>query len=130
LSHTFGSLASDHASIVQVQNWMGHADIKTLVRDLCHKSRAEDPARLPPVASRDPDDDYLLALAINRHAYLVTGDQDLIALSDDLPILTPAQFHAGIAVWARPRPNNIVSSATLLRAKQPRASALARGRPA
>jgi predicted nucleic acid-binding protein len=44
------------------------------------------------VSSRDPDDDYLIALAINRRGYLVTGDQDLLVLSDDLPILTPAQF--------------------------------------
>ena len=46
----------------------------------------------PPVSSRDPDDDYLLALAIDRRAYLITGDQDLLVLSNDLPILTPAQF--------------------------------------
>lgn len=50
------------------------------------------PAGPPPVGSRDPDDDYLLALAISRRAYLVTGDQDLLVLSDDFPILTPAQF--------------------------------------
>jgi putative PIN family toxin of toxin-antitoxin system len=60
------------------------------VRD--HASVAEDPAGPPPVSSRDPGDDYLLALAINRRAYLVTGDQDLLVLSNDLPILTPAQF--------------------------------------
>lgn len=57
-----------------------------------HATLAEDPASPPPVASRDPGDDYLLALAIGRRAYLVTGDQDLLVLSDDLPILTPAQF--------------------------------------
>ena len=62
------------------------------IRD--HASVAEDPTDLPPVSSRDPDDDYLLALAINRRAYLVTGDQDLLVLSSDLPILTPAQFAA------------------------------------
>lgn len=60
------------------------------VRD--HGSLAEDPASPPSVGSRDRDDDYLLALAINRRAYLVTGDKDLLVLSDDLPILTPAQF--------------------------------------
>ena len=60
------------------------------VRD--HGTVAEDPASPPPVGSRDPDDDYLLALAINRRAYLVTGDKDLLILSDNLPILTPAQF--------------------------------------
>jgi predicted nucleic acid-binding protein len=48
----------------------------------------------PPVGSRDPDDDYLLALAIDRRAYLVTGDQDLLVLNADLPILTPVQFAA------------------------------------
>jgi len=45
LRHTFGSLAINHASIVQVQNWMGHADIKTTMRYLHHKSRADE-ARL------------------------------------------------------------------------------------
>jgi putative PIN family toxin of toxin-antitoxin system len=60
------------------------------VRD--HGTLAEDPASPPSVGSRDPGDDYLLALAISRRAYLVTGDQDLLVLSDDLPILSPAQF--------------------------------------
>jgi uncharacterized protein len=60
------------------------------VRD--HGTLAEDPASPPPLGSRDPDDDYLLALAIDRRAYLVTGDQDLLVLGNDLPILTPAQF--------------------------------------
>ena len=45
LRHTFGSLAINSASIVQVQAWMGHADIKTTMRYLHHKSRADD-ARL------------------------------------------------------------------------------------
>ena len=60
------------------------------VRD--HGSFAEDPVGPPPVACRDPDDDYLLALAFDRSAYLVTGDRDLLVLSADFPILTPAQF--------------------------------------
>ena len=59
------------------------------IRD--HGTVAEDPESPPPVSSRDPDDDYLLALAIDRRAYLVTGDQDLLVLSNDLPIFTPAQ---------------------------------------
>jgi uncharacterized protein len=57
-----------------------------------HGTLAEDPTTPPPVRSRDPDDDYLLALAISQRAYLVIGDQDLLVLSGDLPILTPAQF--------------------------------------
>lgn len=60
------------------------------VRD--HGPLADDPTSPPAVSSRDPDDDYLLALAIERRAYLITGDQDLLVLRSDLPILTPAQF--------------------------------------
>ena len=60
------------------------------VRD--HSTNAEDPSGPLPVRSPDPDDDYLLALAIDRRALLVTGDQHLLGLSDDLPILTPAAF--------------------------------------
>ncbi len=47
LRHTFGSLAINVASIVQVQAWMGHADIKTTMRYLHHKSRADDAQRCP-----------------------------------------------------------------------------------
>jgi integrase len=42
LRHTFGSLAINVASIVQVQAWLGHADVKTTMRYLHHKSRAGD----------------------------------------------------------------------------------------
>lgn len=47
LRHTFGSLAVDgSASLVQVQAWMGHADVKTTMRYLHSKSRTEDAALL------------------------------------------------------------------------------------
>lgn len=42
LRHTFGSLAINRASIVQVQSWMGHADVDTTMRYLHHKSRADE----------------------------------------------------------------------------------------
>jgi uncharacterized protein len=57
-----------------------------------HGTLAEDPAEPPPMRSPDPDDDYLVALAVSRRAFLVTGDQHLLGLRADLPILTPAQF--------------------------------------
>lgn len=62
------------------------------VRD--HATFAENPAGPPAITSPDPDDDYLLALAIDRRAFLVTGDQHLLRMSSDLPILTPAGFLA------------------------------------
>jgi hypothetical protein len=55
---------------------------------------AEDAPDPVPVQSPDPDDDYLLALAISRRAFLVTGEQHLLGLRDDLPILPPAEFLA------------------------------------
>lgn len=44
--------------------------------------------------SRDPTDDYLLALArFAGAAYLVSGDKDLTVLKDVVPpVLTPAAF--------------------------------------
>lgn len=42
LRHTFASVAINVASITQVQAWMGHTDVKTTMRYLHHKSRAED----------------------------------------------------------------------------------------
>jgi integrase len=42
LRHVYGSLAINRASIVQVQAWMGHADVRTTMRYLHHKSHEED----------------------------------------------------------------------------------------
>jgi len=50
----------------------------------------EDPATSPR-RSRDPGDDYLLALAEAGAAALPTGDQDLLDLKD-VPVLSPAAF--------------------------------------
>ena len=57
-----------------------------------HGTVAEDPVDPPPVTSPDPDDDYLLALAVKERAYLVTGDHHLLGVSDELPIHQPAEF--------------------------------------
>jgi len=50
-----------------------------------------------PAVTRDPKDDYLLAYALVGAAdYLVTGDDDLLNLTEQIPdlyILSPRQFH-------------------------------------
>ena len=46
----------------------------------------------PPHVSRDPGDDYLVALATSSAAILVTGDRDLLSLAPKLPIQAPADF--------------------------------------
>lgn len=52
----------------------------------------DDPADPPSTASRDPDDDYLVALGEQAKAVIVTGDHDLVALKGNLPIYTPSEF--------------------------------------
>jgi integrase len=49
LRHTFGTLAIQRASILQVQDLLGHADIKTTQVYLRCRSRAQDAAMLSEV---------------------------------------------------------------------------------
>jgi putative PIN family toxin of toxin-antitoxin system len=55
---------------------------------------APDPEGTPEISARDPDDDYLLALAQSAQVdVLISGDRDLLDLPDQQPpIETPAQF--------------------------------------
>jgi uncharacterized protein len=48
-------------------------------------------AASPPRISRDPGDDYLLALARSNAAVLVSGDQDLLEVND-APVESPRSF--------------------------------------
>jgi putative PIN family toxin of toxin-antitoxin system len=43
---------------------------------------------------RDPDDNFVLELAVSGGATIISGDSDLLTLSryDSIPIRTPAQF--------------------------------------
>jgi uncharacterized protein len=45
-----------------------------------------------PVRSADEGDDYLIALAATNDALLISGDKHVLALADELPILSPARF--------------------------------------
>jgi putative PIN family toxin of toxin-antitoxin system len=70
-------------------------DISDLIELLTSRAIVT-PGRLtiPPV-SRDPEDDQILACAIEGHAdYVVTGDQDLLSLERyrEIPIISPAAF--------------------------------------
>jgi putative PIN family toxin of toxin-antitoxin system len=53
-----------------------------------------DPDGPPEVRSPDPDDDYLIALASVSRSVLVSGDGDLMGLSDQIPVYSPADFIA------------------------------------
>lgn len=76
---------------------LSHQDIAEVIRLL--ESRAVVvPGRLQiSPSARDPEDDHVLACALEGHAdYVVTGDQDLLILEryQDIPIATPASFAA------------------------------------
>lgn len=55
-------------------------------------SVATDRDESPLVRSADPGDDYLLILAASERAALVSGDKHLLALAEDLPVFSPADF--------------------------------------
>ena len=52
----------------------------------------EDPEEAPSVASTDPHDDYLIALAEHSRSVLVSGDYDLLDLADRIPVYSPREF--------------------------------------
>ncbi len=52
----------------------------------------DDPSAAPPRRSVDPGDDYLIALAADAQAVIVTGDAHLLELGDELPVHSPAAF--------------------------------------
>lgn len=58
---------------------------------------ARDPAGPPPAHTVDPDDDYLVALAADQRAMLVSGDRHVLVLAEHLPVVTPAAFLAVLA---------------------------------
>ena len=57
-------------------------------------ARMSPDRRNPPRRSRDSGDDYLIALAEDTASILVTGDQDLLDIRPNRPILAPAAFLA------------------------------------
>ena len=70
-------------------------DISDLIELLTSRAIVT-PGRLTiPPMSRDPEDDQILACAIEGHAdYVVTGDKDLLSLERyrEIPIIGPAAF--------------------------------------
>lgn len=54
----------------------------------------DDPVDPPIIRSPDPGDDYLIALAAEAQAVIVSGDRHLLGLADQLPVYSPADFLA------------------------------------
>lgn len=74
-------------------------DARQVVELLSRSAKvAADPAEPPPTRSRDQADDYLIALASSESALLVSGDEHLLELAEDIPVLSPAGFLARLAL--------------------------------
>jgi len=58
---------------------------------------AGDPDGPAPIRCVDPGDDYLISLAADQHAVLVSSDGHLLALAGDFPIQTPAAYLSSVS---------------------------------
>lgn len=78
----------------EFRRWISVADAIAFVESLGgHADLRDDPG--PPKARvRDPDDDYLVALAEAADAVIVTGDDDLLTAKIEPAAITPAQLLA------------------------------------
>lgn len=71
-------------------------EIRDLIDDFSFSANMVEPDAAIEPALRDEADQQILATLRAANAdYLITGDKDLLALSDRYPIVTPAQF------WSR-----------------------------
>jgi uncharacterized protein len=69
------------------------ADAEAVVAWLANTAMVvPDPDGPPPVHASDRDDDYLIALAADQNAMLVSGDGHLLELAARLPVRSPASF--------------------------------------
>lgn len=94
-------LLAELRDIVQrpkIRAYVTSDEAQRFVRDLTALADRQPDPPSPPAVSRDPNDDYLIALARAAGAVLVTGDHDLVSLDlDDLDILPPRIFLDDVA---------------------------------
>ncbi len=77
----------------KLRRHISEGDSAELLRWLIGSSSvAPDPGSEPPVRSRDPNDDYLIALASAERAAIVSGDEHLLALDQEIPVFSPRAF--------------------------------------
>ena len=67
---------------------------------------APDPAEEPGVRPADPDDDYLIAFASHTRSVLISGAKDLLDLSDQIPVYSPAGLWALIRTLSTTAPSS------------------------
>lgn len=71
------------------RRWVSLSDAEAYVSALADKVELRPEAGKPSRGTRDPDDDYLVALAEESRAVIVTGDDDLLDMGLNPPAITP-----------------------------------------
>ncbi|MCV7407346.1 putative toxin-antitoxin system toxin component, PIN family [Mycobacterium marseillense] len=74
------------------RRWISVADAIAFVESLGGHADLRDDPGPPEKRVRDPNDDYLVALADTANAVIVTGDDDLLSAEIEPPAITPAQL--------------------------------------
>lgn len=91
-------LLAELESVLRRDKFRGLVDIERVVAYVEFLRReahvVPDPVAPTPVRCEDPDDDYLVALALDQKAVLVSGDRHLLDLSGRIPVLSPSEFLA------------------------------------
>lgn len=78
------------------RRWVSVADAGAFVETLSGYAKLYPDPSAPAPRVRDPDDDYLVALAEAAEAVIVTGDADLLDADLNPPALTPRDLLAKI----------------------------------
>jgi putative PIN family toxin of toxin-antitoxin system len=90
------SLLGELGEVLGREKFRRYVDLDTvrvyLDRLRRHALVVPDPEGPPPLRSADPDDDYLIALAQDQNAILVSGDKHLLDIGGGAPILAPADL--------------------------------------
>jgi putative PIN family toxin of toxin-antitoxin system len=79
------------------RRWLTEDEAHVFVADIARRAEPFADPQPTPRVTRDPGDDYLVALSTAAHVNaLISGDADLTELDLDPPIQTPAAFLAGL----------------------------------
>jgi uncharacterized protein len=91
-------LLAELESVLRRDKFRGYVDIDRVAAFMQFLRReaqlVPDPESPPPVRCRDPKDDYLVALAHDQRAALVSGDRHLLELAESIPVFSPGEFLA------------------------------------
>lgn len=71
------------------RRWVSLSDAEEFAHALAARAELHTDIPRPARVTRDPDDDYLVALSVSSGARLVTGDADLLDADLDPPALSP-----------------------------------------